>query len=93
MGLTPEDHSVGFRASRPFRPEGRDAGHGVGDQRQQGHSRFLGYGDSDPDRLVADFQEIMAIESDDGQRYAVARLSNLDESSSSAGNIPIHPQR
>jgi hypothetical protein len=36
---------------------------------------FLGHGDSDPDRLVADFREIMAIASDDGIAFDIDALA------------------
>lgn len=36
------------------------------DNRVTRDADFLGHGNSDPDRLVADFREIMAVESDDG---------------------------
>lgn len=36
---------------------------------------FLGHGDADPDRLIADFGEIMAIESDDGLAFDIGALA------------------
>lgn len=36
---------------------------------------FLGHGDADPDRLIADFGEIMAIESDDGLAFDIDALA------------------
>ena len=41
------------------------------DNRGTRDADFLRHGDSDPDRLVADFQEIMAIESDDGLAFDI----------------------
>ncbi|OYZ97215.1 MAG: hypothetical protein B7X99_14470, partial [Rhizobiales bacterium 17-65-6] len=39
------------------------------DNRVTRDADFLGHGDADPDRLIADFGEIMAIESDDGLAF------------------------
>jgi len=36
---------------------------------------FLGHGNADPDRLIADFGEIMAIESDDGLAFDIDALA------------------
>lgn len=36
---------------------------------------FLGHGDADPARLIADFGEIMAIESDDGLAFDIDALA------------------
>lgn len=45
------------------------------DNRVTRDADFLGHGDADPDRLVADFREIMAIESDDGLVFDIAALA------------------
>ena len=44
------------------------------DNRVTRDADFLGHGDSDPDRLVTDFREIMAIESDDGLAFDIDAL-------------------
>lgn len=41
------------------------------DNRVTRDADFLGHGDSDPDRLVSDFREIMAIDSDDGLAFDI----------------------
>lgn len=45
------------------------------DNRVTRDADFLGHGDSDPDCLVADFREIMAIESDDGLAFDIDALA------------------
>lgn len=45
------------------------------DNRVTRDADFLGHGDSDPDHLVTDFQEIMAIESDDGLAFDINALA------------------
>lgn len=45
------------------------------DNRVTRDADFLGHGDSDPDRLVADFREIMAIDSDDGLAFDIDALA------------------
>ncbi len=45
------------------------------DNRVTRDADFLGHGDADPDRLVADFQEIMAIDSDDGLAFDTDALA------------------
>ena len=45
------------------------------DNRVTRDADFLGHGDPDPDRLIADFGEIMAIESDDGLAFDVDALA------------------
>lgn len=45
------------------------------DNRVTRDADFLGHGDSDPDRLVADFWEIMAIDSDDGLAFDIDALA------------------
>ncbi len=45
------------------------------DNRVTRDADFLGHGDADPDRLVADFGEIMAIESDDGLAFDIDGLA------------------
>lgn len=45
------------------------------DNRVTRDADFLGHGDANPDRLVADFVEIMAIESDDGLAFDIAALA------------------
>jgi predicted nucleotidyltransferase component of viral defense system len=45
------------------------------DNRVTRDADFLGHGDADPDRLIADFGEIMAIESDDGLAFDIGALT------------------
>jgi predicted nucleotidyltransferase component of viral defense system len=45
------------------------------DNRVTRDADFLGHGDADPDRLIADFGEIMAIESDDGLAFDIDALA------------------
>jgi predicted nucleotidyltransferase component of viral defense system len=45
------------------------------DNRVTRDADFLGHGDSDPERLAADFREIMAIESDDGLVFDLDALA------------------
>ena len=45
------------------------------DNRVTRDADFLGHGDADPDRLAADFREIMASESDDGLTFDVDRIA------------------
>ena len=45
------------------------------DNRVTRDADFLGYGDADPGRLIADFRQIMGIESDDGLLFDVDALS------------------
>lgn len=45
------------------------------DNRVTRDADFLGHGDSDPDHLVADFREIMAIESEDGLVFDIDALA------------------
>lgn len=45
------------------------------DNRVTRDADFLGHGDADPDRLAADFQEIMAIDSDDGLAFDIDALA------------------
>lgn len=45
------------------------------DNRVTRDADFLGHGDADPDRLVADFGEIMAIGSDDGLAFDIDALA------------------
>ncbi|HEX7711889.1 MAG TPA: nucleotidyl transferase AbiEii/AbiGii toxin family protein [Sphingomonadaceae bacterium] len=45
------------------------------DNRVTRDADFLGHGDADPDRLVADFQEIMAIDNDDGLAFDIDALA------------------
>jgi hypothetical protein len=45
------------------------------DNRVTRDADFLGHGDADPDRLIADFGEIMAIESDDGLAFDIGALA------------------
>lgn len=45
------------------------------DNRVTRDADFLGHGDSDPDHLVTDFQEIMAIEGDDGLAFDINALA------------------
>ncbi|RCW82326.1 nucleotidyltransferase AbiEii toxin of type IV toxin-antitoxin system [Phyllobacterium bourgognense] len=44
------------------------------DNRVTRDADFLGHGDDDPDRLIADFGKIMAIESDDGLTFDIDAL-------------------
>lgn len=59
------------------------------DNRVTRDADFLGHGDADPDRLIADFGEIMAIESDDGLAFDIdalaATVTALGSSSRSPG--------
>ncbi len=50
------------------------------DNRVTRDADFLGHGDSDPDRLVGDFREIMATDSDDGLAFDIEALvaNNLE---------------
>lgn len=45
------------------------------DNRVTRDADFLGHGDADPDHLIADFGEIMAIESDDGLAFDIDALA------------------
>ncbi|HEY9215564.1 MAG TPA: nucleotidyl transferase AbiEii/AbiGii toxin family protein [Ancylobacter sp.] len=45
------------------------------DNRVTRDADFLGHGDADPDRLIADFGQIMAIESDDGLAFDIDALA------------------
>lgn len=45
------------------------------DNRVTRDADFLGHGDADPDRLIADFGEIMAIDSDDGLAFDIDALA------------------
>jgi len=45
------------------------------DNRVTRDADFLGHGDADPNRLIADFAEIMAIESDDGLAFDIDALA------------------
>jgi predicted nucleotidyltransferase component of viral defense system len=47
------------------------------DNRVTRDADFLGHGDADPDRLIADFGEIMAIESDDGLAFDIDALTAM----------------
>jgi len=46
------------------------------DNRVTRDADFLGHGDADPARLIADFGEIMAIESDDGLVFDINALAD-----------------
>ncbi|MBB3770161.1 putative nucleotidyltransferase component of viral defense system [Angulomicrobium tetraedrale] len=45
------------------------------DNRGTRDADFLGHGDADPNRLIADFRQIMTIESDDGLRFDIDTLA------------------
>ncbi|WP_404478650.1 nucleotidyl transferase AbiEii/AbiGii toxin family protein [Novosphingobium sp. BL-52-GroH] len=45
------------------------------DSRVTRDADFLGHGDPDPDRLIADFRQIMAVEGDDGLVFDLDALS------------------